>query len=157
MGYYIRKGHTKLYWVPSIANSTYSQITAAELAAGTLLSTSALAEVNGFSSKSNFVDIPNFASLQTPKIPGEKTSDDSSLTFYEDDTSNPIATLLAQDEDGFLVFFKNGATSTGSKYDAFPAQVASNTPQYTSGNEAAKFVVDVAITNVPKANGVMVA
>lgn len=155
MSYFIRKSKTKVYFLPTIAN--VSAPTQAELTAGTMLATSALADIAGFNSKSNFVDVPNFASLQTPKIPGEKTSDDSSLTFYEDSSTNPIATLLAQDTTGYILFANYGATTATSKVNVFPVQVASNTPQYSSGNEAAKFVVDFAITAVPTFGATMAA
>lgn len=153
MAYKTRKGYTKAYFLPSIAAPATP--TQAELTAGTLLSTAALASISGFDSKSNFIEIPNFASRQTPKIAGEKTSNDSSMEFYEDDTSNPIATVLAQDVNGYVLLAPFGATTATSKVDVFPVSVASNTRQYTSGNEAAKFVVDFAITGVPTPNAVM--
>lgn len=152
MANFLRRGTTKAYFLPTIASATLAP-TQAEITAGTWLSnpssTNTLAEVSGFNSKSTFIDIPNFGSRQTPKIPGEQQSDDSSMQFYEDTTTNPIRTLLPRDTTGFIVMAKNGVTTTSGKVDVFPVTVGANTALYTTGNEAAKFQVDFAITGIP--------
>lgn len=150
MGRYLQRGNLKVYFVPTIAAGNMAP-TVAEITAGTLLSVAsganALSAIDGFNVKADFIETPHFGARQTPKIPGEIKFDDSSLTFYEDDTSNPVRTLLAQDVSGYIVIGK--LVTASSKVNVFPVQVSSNTPQYTAGNEAATFKVDFAVTDVP--------
>lgn len=152
MSLYLRRGTTKVYFLPSIASQ--SAPTQAELTAGTNF-TGNISDVNGWSAKTQFIEVPNFGSRYVSKIPGNTTSDDSSLTFYEDTTSNPVRTTLSKDTAGFIVTFPSGATASSSKCDVFPVQVGANTRLYTSGNEAAKIQVDFSITATPTADAVM--
>src|SRR6478609_7554312 len=152
MSLFMRKGKSKFYFVPSIAAPATP--TQAELTAGTQL-TSALAGFTGFDAKAQFIDAPNFGAVQTPKIPGEIQSSDSSLEFNEDDTSNPLRTTLARGTVGYILVSPNGATISTSKVDVFPIQVAANTRNYASGNAVAKYTVDVAITSIPSSDAVM--
>ncbi len=147
MAKFMRRGKTKVKFCPSIASTTLAP-TVAELTSGTDL-TNEIAEMSGFNSKSTMIDIPNFGSRQTPKIAGEQQSDDSSITIYEDDTTNPLQTTLARDVNGYIVIAPAGVLTASSKVDVFPVSVASNTRQYTSGNEAAKIQIDFAVTAVP--------
>lgn len=150
MAKFLRRGNTKVYFLPTIASTTLAP-TVAEINAGTLLSIvngpNELADIDGFRRQSNFIDTPHFGSRQTPKIPGEIEAPDSSLTFYEDDTTNPVSTVLPQDQLGFIVLGKSVAAA--AKVDVFPIQVAAQSPEYSAGNEAAKFKVDIAVTGVP--------
>jgi hypothetical protein len=155
MAFKPRKGYAKLFWLPAISNK--SAPTQAEPTAGTLIATTALADIAGLTQKTQFIEIPNFASLQTPKISGEKKADDTTLTFYEDDTTNPISTLLAEDTAGFILASPFGATVATSKVDVYPATVASNDRQWTAGNEAAKYAVGFAITSLRIKDAVMAA
>lgn len=154
MAKFLRRGKTKVFYIPTIASQTAP--TQAELTAGTEL-TNLIGSMSGFNFKSTTIDIPNFGSRQTPKIPGENTSDDSSMNFYEDDTSNPIRTTLAKDVTGYILIAPAGLTAAGSKVDVFPIQVSANTRQYTTANEAAQFVVDYAITAAVSQDATMAA
>lgn len=150
MSRYFRRGVTKIYYAPSIVNNDAP--TATELSNGTELSCD-LAEISGFAFKNSPIDVADFCSVFVKNIPGEDKADSSSMTFYEDNTSNPIKTTLAKGTEGFVVFFPYGVTggvpSTGDVCEVWPISVASNTRQWKAGNEAAKYMVEFTITDVP--------
>ena len=157
MARFLRRGTTRFYWVPTIASASLIP-TQAEVTAGTRLDTQ-LNEVNGFTFGNNPINAPDFTSSFVPQVAGEDTSEDSSLTFYEDTSSNPIRTLLAKGTSGFIVIFKAGIAganpATGDKADVWPVTVGSNAPQYTADNETAKYMVRFINTAKP-ANDVTV-
>lgn len=151
MARFMRKGITRVYWVPTIASATLVPTTA-EVTAGTRLDTQ-IAEFNGFSFANNPIQVPDMSTAFVSNIAGEDSVADSSLTFYEDKTSNPIYTLLAKGTNGYVVIFPLGIAgvnpAAADKADVWPAQVASNARQYTAGNEAAQYVVTFAPTAAP--------
>lgn len=150
MARFMRKGKAKFYWVPTIANKTAP--TVAEITAGTQL-TAQVAEVNGFEFTNNPIDVPDMASAFVSKIPGEDSIDDSSIVFYEDDTSNPIYTAQTKGNVGHVVIFYNGTAGANpaiaDKCEVWPAIVASNARRYTADNEAAQYQVTYALTAAP--------
>lgn len=143
MARFLRRGTTRFYYVPTIASATLVPTTA-EVTAGTRLD-GQINEVNGFTFGNNPINAPDFSTSFVPQVAGEDTSEDSSLTFYEDSTSNPIRTLLAKGVTGFIVIFKAGTAgatpAAGDKADVWPVTVGSNAPQYTADNETAKYMV----------------
>jgi hypothetical protein len=151
MARFMRKGLTRFYWVPSIASASLVP-TAAEVNAGTRLDTQ-LAEINGFSFANQPIDTPDMSTTFTAKVAGEDQSEDSSLMFYEDVSSNPIRTALAKGNNGFVVIFFAGIAgatpAAADKADVWPAQIGSNTRAYTADNEAAKYNVSIIPTAVP--------
>jgi len=150
MARYMRKGTTKVYWVPSISNTAAPLAT--EVNAGTRLDTQ-LAEVNGFTFQNNPIDTPVMSSAFIGKINGEDTTQDSSFTFYEDSVSNPIKTAQAKGNNGFVVILYAGTAgatpAAGDKVEIWPATVSSNARQYSAGNEAAKYQVMYSLTSAP--------
>jgi hypothetical protein len=131
--------------VPSIASGTLLP-TAAEVTAGTDLSH--FAEINGFTVKGSNVQTPDMATEFTGTIPGETTADDSSITFYEDDTDHDIEDVLERGVEGFIAIYRKGY-ATGKIVDVFPVRVSSRYPMVTAANEPAKFQVDMSITDTP--------
>lgn len=156
MSRFMRKGKTKLYWVPTIANT--SAPTAAEVNAGTNM-TPQIAEINGFTFTNNPIDTPDMATAFVSKIPGEDTVDSSNIMFYEDDTTNPIQTALAKGNSGYVVIFYKGTAgaspAAADKAEVWPAQIASNARQYTAANEAAKYNVVFTLTAQPTINATL--
>jgi hypothetical protein len=152
MARFMRKGVTKIYFVSTIAN--LSALTTAEVTAGTRLDT-ALAEINGFEFANNPIDTPDMSSAFVSKIPGEDAVSDSSMVFYEDKTSNPIATALAKNVVGNIVIFYAGTAgaspAAADKAEVWPIIVASNAKKYTTGNEAAQYNVVFTNTAAPSA------
>lgn len=149
---FMRKGTTRIWWVPTIANVNLIP-TAAEVNAGTEL-TDQIAEINGFNFANSPIETPDMGSSFVSKIPGEDTVGDSDMSFYEDKTSNPIKTALSKGTSGYVVIFfagtaGAGAVAAGDDADVWPAIVASNSRLYTAGNEAAKYQVVFTLTREP--------
>ncbi len=148
----MRKGRTKIWWVLTIATPTAP--TAAEVNAGTRIDT-ALAEINGFTFANTPIETPDMATTFVSKIPGEDTVGDSNMTFYEDTTTNPISTALAKGAIGNVVIFYVGTAgaspAAADKAEVWPSIVASNAKQYTTSNEAAKYMVTFTNTAAPSA------
>jgi len=151
MARFMRKGITQFWFVPTIASATLVP-TAAEVNAGTRLDTQ-LAEVAGFTFTNSPINAPDMSSAFVSQIAGEDSTENSSLTFYEDKTTNPISTAQSKGTNGYIVIFKAGLAgatpAAGDKADVWPVQVASNAPQYTADNEAAKYMVAYTTTAPP--------
>jgi hypothetical protein len=86
------------------------------------------------------------------KIPGDDSAADSSLTFYEDDTTDLIETDLAKGTVGFVLVCRKGKTAGKKGCDVYPVRVASNSAAITADNEAAKIMVKFSITDRPLLN-----
>jgi hypothetical protein len=151
MARFMRKGTTRIYWVPTIVNLTAP--TVAEITAGTEL-TAQMAEVNGFTFANKPIDTPDMGNSFVSKIPGEDTVDTSSFRFYEDKSSNPIRTVLAKGATGYIVIFPAGTVGANpaiaDKAEVWPVTVASNARAYSAGNEAASYNVVLSNTAPPK-------
>lgn len=147
-----RGGTSKIFFAPTISNKAAP--TQAEITAGTDL-TPQLAEINGVTFSNQPIDVPDFSSAWTKKIPGEDQADDPALTFYEDSTSNPIKTALAKGTAGYLVLCPWGSTAT-KVCEVWPVTVASNAREWSAGNEAARYVVKFTTTD-PMVEGVLAA
>ena len=149
---FMRKGTTKIWFAPTVTNPAAP--TVAQITAGTRLDT-ALSEISGFTFSNSPIDTPDMSSTFVAKIQGEDTVEDSSMTFYEDTTSNPIMTALSKGANGYVVIFYAGlagaAPAAGDKCEVWPVTVSSNARQYTANNEAAKFQVSFANTAAPTA------
>lgn len=151
MARFVQKGNTKAWWVPTIASPALIPTTA-EVTAGTDL-TPQISDIAGFTFDNTPVDTPDMGQALVTKIPGEDVMPDSTMTFYEDKTTNPIKTLLAKGVNGYVVIFGTGiagaAPAAADKADVWPSQVASNARQYHAGNEASKYLVKFTPTKAP--------
>jgi hypothetical protein len=142
----MRKGKTKVYFVPTI--TTLTAPTVAQITAGTRLDQQ-LAEVTGFEFANQAIDAPDMGSSFVGKVTGEDQVTNSTMTFYEDDTTNAIRTALPKGTTGYIVFFPAGTAGANpainDKCETWPVQVASSSRKYSVGNEAAQYVI--AFTN----------
>lgn len=158
MSRFIRRGTTKVYFAPDVTN--LDAPTEAEMAAATEIGCE-LADVTGFAFKNSPINVPDFCSTFVKNIPGEDKADASMMTFYEDNASNPIKTLLAKSVEGFVVFFPYGITggspTAGDLCEVWPVQVASNTREWKASNDAAKYMVEFTVTDVPDQDAEVVA
>jgi hypothetical protein len=156
MARYFRRGTSKMYFAPTIAD--ISAPTEAEMLAGTDLSCE-VGEIEGFKFSNNPIDVPDFCSEFVSKIPGEDTGDDSSMTFYEDDTSNPIQALLAKGTEAYIVLFPYGISATdpqaGDECEVWPVSVASNTREWSAGNDPARYMVEFTLSAPPDTSAVV--
>lgn len=150
MARFMRKGKTRVYYVPTI--TTLTAPTVAQITAGTRLDTS-LSEVTGFEFANQPIDAPDMSSSFVGKITGEDQVTNSTMTFYEDDTTNPIQTALPKGTNGYVVFFYKGiagaSPAIGDKTESWPIQVASSSRKYSVGNEAAAYVIAFTNTAAP--------
>lgn len=156
MARFMRKGITKVYFVPTITNKTAP--TAAQVTAGTAL-TAQIAEISGFTFSNSPIQTPDMATKFVSQIPGEDTTEDSSITFYEDKSSNPIRTALAKDVNGYIVIFSAGTAgaspAAADKCEVWPVTISSNARKFSAGNEAAQYEVRFATTDEPAVDAVV--
>lgn len=149
---FMRKGTTKIYFVPTIAS--LAAATVAEITAGENI-TGQVAEVNGFSFSNSPISTPDMDSRFTSQVSGEDTAEASNLTMYElDDPTDVIRDALPKGADGYIVFFYKGLAGAtpgaGDDYEVFPVEVASNVRLYTAGNEAAQYRVNFTMLQPPQ-------
>ncbi|MFG2359378.1 hypothetical protein [Streptomyces sp. NPDC048521] len=145
-----RKGTTRICFLPTIASASLLP-TAAEITAGTDY-TDQVTAIEGWSLENQPIETPDMASTFVSKIGGDDSAADSSLTFYEDSTTDDIETELAKGTTGFIVIFSKGKAPSTKGMDVFPVTVVSNSKAYTTDNEAAKITVQFTITDRPVFN-----
>lgn len=138
-------GTTEVLFCPTI--TTKSAPSFAELDAGTEL-TRDIADLSGWSTSSEFIDVPDMETRFTGKIPGRISAEDSSFTFYadEDRGSGDVRALLPRDTEGYIVIADGGLAS--GKGDVFHIKVGSNSP-VRSVDDAVKVMVNFAILDEP--------
>mgnify|MGYP003575951474 CR=1 FL=1 len=155
MARFNRKGVTKILFADTIADTGYLptlvEMTAAEDY------TKAIVAVDGFALENQEIETPDMESTFVSKIPGDDSATDSSLTFYEDDTTDDIETALAKGTTGFIIICRKGKTAGTKGMDVHPVRVASNSPAITADNEAAKIMVKFSITDRPLLNATVPA
>ncbi|MGW8880639.1 phage tail tube protein [Streptomyces mirabilis] len=146
---FMRRGITKILWLKNVAAATRIP-TRAELSAPNSTDlTEAMSDVDGWSLTNESIETPDMVSTFSSSIPGNDKADNSSITFYEDQLSDAVETLLPKGAVGYVVFLRKGDITGSKSLDSFPVQVASRTPQYNAGNEAAKFQAVFSITSPP--------
>ncbi|MCX4606845.1 hypothetical protein OG402_41190 [Streptomyces anulatus] len=144
---YMRRGTSKFYFLETIAAGTMIP-TRTELTAGTEFS-EFIAAMDGWTVANNEIETPNMADTYDSTIPGSDKADTSTFTFYEDEVDAEIEEMLAKGTTGYVVILRKGDVPANNSMDVFPIRVASQSPQYTADNEAAKFVVTCSITSRP--------
>lgn len=156
MAEYFRRGTSRVYLVPTI---TVTAPTVAQVTAGTEI-TDDIADVEGFRFSNSRIDIPKLSSTFTATIAGEDTADDSSLTFYDDDTTNPLRATLAKGTQTHVVFFPAGTAGAnpaiGDDVDVWPVESASTPREWTMGNDPARWMAEFGITAPPSLDEALV-
>ncbi|MEU8682980.1 hypothetical protein [Streptomyces sp. NPDC048611] len=147
MARFSRKGVTKVLFLEEIAATTLIP-SRAELTGATKL-TKSIAAIDGFQLENNEIETPDMESTFDSKIPGSDSVGDSSITFYEDDSTSTLEEALAKGTEGFVVFLRKGDVPTSKSMDIFPARVASQSSEYTVDNESAKWMTRFSITDQP--------
>lgn len=146
MARFIRRGVSKVRFSPTCAN--IHSVTRSEITSSTDLSPN-IAEMSGFQLQGSQVPTPDLGSDFEGSIPGGDSAPDSSITFYEDDTTNVIETLLPKGTDGFLFLMRKGDIPTNASLDVFPVTVGTKSAEWSTGNEPARFVVQFFTTSKP--------
>ena len=143
---FFHAGLTKVYFLPVVASALLVP-TRAEITSGTDLSAE-IADLAGWTVSSGEIDCPDLGTTFTGKIPGRTSTDDCSLTFYQDKTGADVRTLLPRDTAGFIMF-ADGGDVTGNKADVFPIRVRSNGKLRSVGDESARLMIPFSITRKP--------
>lgn len=145
---YIPAGKRRVVFVPTIAAK--SAPTSVEITAGTDV-TAEMNAISGFDTTSSMVDVPDFGTRYTAKVPGMGSSGDSSITLYCSDSASDARTLLVQDLTGYIVIFPEGIV-TGRKCNVYPVTVMSSTIEQVAPDAPATMLVSFAVTSVPAVN-----
>lgn len=140
---YAVRGNSEAMWIPLAAMPDGVLDTAAITAATAVKLTAALAAVTGFSQSQGDLPAGDWSSMQTPTVPGEVTTDASSMTFYLSKDGEDVREVLHTGDEGFVVIFDTGITAD-AKCDVYPSTVKYGT----------KVREDVARITVPFSIGV---
>lgn len=142
---YFDVGKTKVYFLPTVSSLTAP--TRAEMNAGTDLSPE-VADVAGWSVKSNLIQTPDFATRFVSQIAGRIEAEDSSLTFYASSDSVDVRSLLPRDTNGFIMWLDGGDVPT-HKADVYPVTVTAVSKMRSAGSDPARIQVSFSITRSP--------
>lgn len=137
----------KYYFVTAIVS--IAAPTRGELNAGTDLSEE-IAEVAGFTLKTDTVATPDLGNRFTGNVPGRITADDSSMTFYASENSNDVRTVLPRGTTGFIVCLPEGDVA-GQLMDVFPITVSAAYLD-TATDDPGRVIVEMVITSTPAQN-----
>ncbi|MFE6126726.1 hypothetical protein ACFQ6Q_00415 [Streptomyces sp. NPDC056437] len=144
---FMRRGTSKFFFLEEIAAGSMIP-TRSELGAGTEFSEQ-IAAMDGWTVSNNEIETPNMADTYDSTIPGSDKAESSSFTFYEAEDAATIEALFAKGTTGYVVILRKGDVPASLSMDVFPIRVASQSPQYSAENEAAKFMVTCSITSRP--------
>lgn len=140
MARFFRRGITKVYWVPTLASLTAPS--AAEINAGTNM-TSQVADISGFEFQNTPIDTPDLSTTFTTTIPGEDTTQEPQLMFYEDNTTNTLQATLAKGTSGHVVLFYKGTAgaspAAADKAEVWRVQSTGPYREYSMGNDPARW------------------
>lgn len=145
---YARFGITSVVYALTVSN--YLSPTRAEINAGTDLRNE-VAEISGFVLSQGFIQTPDLATSYTPQILGRRSAEESSITMYASVNSVDVRGVLPRGTTGYLMWFDEGDVP-GRKYDVFPITVGSIGKERSTGDDASRLVVNVAITREPAEN-----
>lgn len=162
---FFRRGKSSARLVLTIANKAAP--TAAELTAGTDLS-KAVAAIAGFETTLNRINQPVMAYSEELQIDGPQTFADASMTLLEDDDTGVdgdsvarVAAYTALDEgtSGYIVLApkKAGALVATDDCEVWPIRVGARNRGWGLETEAARYVVQFAITGPPEKDAVVAA
>lgn len=142
---FFRPGITKCLWIPTIAN--ISAPTRSEINAGDDLSKD-VADIAGWMVSGAKIDTPDLNSRFVSNIPGLTSADESSITFYAGDDGVDVRDLMPRDTDGNIAWLDGGDVA-GRLMDVFPVRVLSVGKTRSMGSEAARLVIQYAVTSEP--------
>jgi len=153
MARYFRRGKSKIRFAPTLASAT--AMTRSEITSSTDL-TPQIAEVSGFSFSNSPISVPDLNSTFTSTIAGEDTAEDSSLTFYDDDASSTLRTLMVKGTKGYILLFPYGDVPT-KRAEIWPIESTGAADEWSAGNDPARYTVSFGITGPPALNATIPA
>lgn len=144
------RGNIEAVWLTS-APANLAAPTQAEINAGTDIVTGAasvaerMADLAGWNVSPNVIEAPGADTLSTPTIPGETDLGQGTLTYYIDDTTYPIDTLLAEGASGWICLMPYGQTA-GNHSTVIAVEVLTNQVDWQIQNQPATFTVELSKT-----------
>ena len=154
---FFRRGKSELFFCPAVADLTAP--TAAEITAGVPL-TPGVQAISGFQLENAPIATPDLETTFDSQIDGPDTTATSTITFYDDDVTDPatdpIRVGLAKGTDGFVVMCPYGNV-TGKRAEVWPARSTGVNDTWDLGATAALYVVGFAITGEPEQNAALTA
>lgn len=149
MARYFRRGISKTKWLPAQAGTSPTR---AEITAGVDLSPSVNA-INGFQFSNNPIATPDLSDNFDSQITGPDTAGDSSIDFYDDDTSTVVRTALAKGTQGVALLMPYGDV-VSKRCESWYATSLGVNDAWSMDAVAALFNVQFAITKRPNQAGV---
>lgn len=148
----IGAGVLELFYVPTLTD--YTAPTTTQLNAGTDL-TGFLTD-GGLSTPfdGSIVDIGDMSSKFNKTAAGTFGGNPLTLEFYRDDAADTAWTTLARGVTGYIALARFGLATPGTfavadVVDVWPIEVVTRNPADVVRNEAQRFSVECAVTNVP--------
>lgn len=158
---FFRRGRSSAWFVSALASE--SSPSAATINAGTHLS-AAVADITGFATELNRVEVPVLKYATAPQVDGPQTLGDATLVLIEDDGTGSDSdstdrvnafTALAEAVTGFIVLFPTTQTPvSGAKCEVWPIRVGARNRSWALDVEGARYSCQLAITKVPTKNAV---
>lgn len=155
MAKFFRRGKSKIFFCPAV--SDFEAPTRAEITAGDDLS-DFVAEIGGFSLSNSPIATPDLGASFTKSIPGEDTTDESSLTLYDDNQAGgaPYRSVLARGTEGYLVLMPYGDVAA-RRCEVWHVISTGVNDEWSVGNDAARTTVTFSVNSVPEQNAVVPA
>lgn len=153
MSGFFRRGITEFHFLPAVAN--LAAPTRPEITAGENLS-EFISDIGGWQLNNSPIPTPRLARRYTTQIPGEDTTDASTLTLDDDKDDTTVRDALPKDEEGFILKMPHGDVPTG-RCEVWPVTITGANDVNSMGNDPARYVVGFAITAVPEQDAVIPA
>jgi hypothetical protein len=152
--YGIGSDFIEVYFVTTLSSTTSPS--AAEINAGERI-TDDIVAMDGFTTDTNYKEVPTLKGGIASKLAGRQTLADSSITFAEHTTfaANTIMAALDDDTDGYIVTsrYKKGAVAAADIVTVWPVRVGGNNPNnWPVEDEELQFKVSIGITSPPSKN-----
>lgn len=148
-----RRGQEKVYFA---LTATKAAPTAAQITAAVEI-TGGIRALTGFTSQQEDLDAADMSDTWGKTIPGGQSTVESSITFYagddDDDLEEDIRAALVEGTNGYVIFSKRGAATTGVPVNVFPVRVKAVNDDETAENATATFTAGFALYD-PPAKGV---
>lgn len=158
MSAYVHEGLTKVSWVTAIAS--IAAPTAAELAAGTDITTFLTKDGLKLPQSQNFADNSSLAESFDAQVVGSHGGN-ITLTIKRDNATDTAWDLFDWGTNGYLVVRRgedySGVFAAADKIEVYPAESHKPMPNDTAANQQATATVGMAVTSEPDLNAVVAA
>ena len=150
MARYFRRGVSKVKWAPAVAGTSPTR---PEITAGVDLSPS-ISAINGFQFSNSPIATPDLSDNFDSQITGPDTAGDSSLNFYDDDTSTTVRTTLAKGTAGCVLLMPLGDVAT-KRCEVWRVTSLGVNDEWSMDATAAQFQIQFAVNQRPTQSAVI--